>query len=223
MVGRTRARPARGRGPPPARPPPRPSSCGGVSVKGDRGHLALARRRPHRPQRRAGRAWPACPATGSGSCTRWPWACARRPADRCWWRASSCSRAAPGPALAAGAVGIPEDPVADSVVPGLTIAEHMALGDLKVPRKGLGIDWAAVKKRLAHPGRGDPAAHGRLPPPGGQPVGRQHPAGPAHPGAGPGVDPRGRRLPQPGPRRGHHPPHPGAAARAAGGGGRGAR
>ena len=39
--------------------------------------------------------------------------------------------------------------MADSVVPGLTIAEHMALGDLKVPRKGLGIDWAAVKKRLA--------------------------------------------------------------------------
>ena len=55
----------------------------------------------------------------------------------------------PRAALAAGAVGIPEDPVADSVVPGLTIAEHMALGDLKVPRKGLGIDWGAVKKRLA--------------------------------------------------------------------------
>jgi simple sugar transport system ATP-binding protein len=59
------------------------------------------------------------------------------------------ARGGPRSALAAGAVGIPEDPVADSVVPGLTIAEHMALGDLHVPRRGLGIDWSAVKRRLA--------------------------------------------------------------------------
>ena len=36
----------------------------------------------------------------------------------------------------------------------------MALGDLTVPRKGLGIDWAKVERRLADAGRGDPAAHG---------------------------------------------------------------
>ncbi|MDQ6728391.1 MAG: ABC transporter ATP-binding protein [Actinomycetota bacterium] len=52
-------------------------------------------------------------------------------------------------AIAAGAVGIPEDPVADAVVPGLSVAEHMALADLRSVRKGLGIDWAKVRGRLA--------------------------------------------------------------------------
>jgi simple sugar transport system ATP-binding protein len=47
-------------------------------------------------------------------------------------------------ALAHGAVGVPEDPVADSVVIGLTVLEHMPLGGGAVPRRGLGIDWAAL-------------------------------------------------------------------------------
>jgi len=51
----------------------------------------------------------------------------------------------PRQALAAGAVGVPEDPVAESVVPGLTVTEHMALDGTGAPRRGLGIDWAAVR------------------------------------------------------------------------------
>ena len=47
----------------------------------------------------------------------------------------------PTAAIDAGAVGVPEDPVADAVVPGLSVAEHMALGNLKSFRRGLGIDW----------------------------------------------------------------------------------
>ncbi len=47
------------------------------------------------------------------------------------------------------AVGVPEDPVADAVVPGLTVAEHMALGDLPRYRKRLGTDWAKVRADLA--------------------------------------------------------------------------
>jgi simple sugar transport system ATP-binding protein len=47
-------------------------------------------------------------------------------------------------ALAAGAVGVPEDPVADSVVVGLTVLEHMPLGGAPVPSRGLGIDWTAL-------------------------------------------------------------------------------
>jgi simple sugar transport system ATP-binding protein len=50
-------------------------------------------------------------------------------------------------AIAAGAVGVPEDPVADSVVAGLTVLEHMPLGGAPSPRRGLGIDWAALARR----------------------------------------------------------------------------
>ncbi len=55
----------------------------------------------------------------------------------------------PRAAIEAGGVGIPEDPVADAVVPGLSVAEHMALADLKSVRRGFGIDWAKVRSRLA--------------------------------------------------------------------------
>jgi len=52
-------------------------------------------------------------------------------------------------AVAEGAVGVPEDPITDAVVPGLTVAEHVALDDLRSFRRGLGIDWARVGERLA--------------------------------------------------------------------------
>jgi ABC-type uncharacterized transport system ATPase subunit len=51
-------------------------------------------------------------------------------------------------AIAHGAVGIPEDPITDAVVPGLSVAEHVALDDLPRFRKGVGVDWAAVRERL---------------------------------------------------------------------------
>jgi simple sugar transport system ATP-binding protein len=51
--------------------------------------------------------------------------------------------------LAAGAVGIPEDPISDAVVPGLSVRDHIALGALSQYRKGLGIDWRAVDADLA--------------------------------------------------------------------------
>ncbi len=57
------------------------------------------------------------------------------------------SRATARRALGAGAVGVPEDPVADSVVPGLSVFDHVALDDLKAVRKGWGIDWPAVRRR----------------------------------------------------------------------------
>jgi simple sugar transport system ATP-binding protein len=56
-------------------------------------------------------------------------------------------RATPRRALAAGAVGVPEDPVADAVVPGLSVVEHVALDDLVTLRKGWGIDWEAAAVR----------------------------------------------------------------------------
>lgn len=51
----------------------------------------------------------------------------------------------PREALIVGAVGVPEDPITDAVVPGLSIVEHMALGDLAGVRRGLGIDWKRVR------------------------------------------------------------------------------
>jgi simple sugar transport system ATP-binding protein len=55
----------------------------------------------------------------------------------------------PRAAAAAGIVGVPEDPVDESVVPGLDVAAHMALADLPRYRRGLGIDWKRVRRRTA--------------------------------------------------------------------------
>ena len=53
--------------------------------------------------------------------------------------------ATPKQAADAGVVSIPEDPVADAVVPRLTILEHMVLDGRPFPKRGPGIDWAAVR------------------------------------------------------------------------------
>lgn len=51
-------------------------------------------------------------------------------------------------ANAAGAVSVPEDPVSDSVVRRLTVLEHMCLDGRRIPARGLGVDWAAVRARM---------------------------------------------------------------------------
>jgi simple sugar transport system ATP-binding protein len=51
-------------------------------------------------------------------------------------------------AIAHNAAGVPEDPITDAVVPGLTVAEHVALADLGEFRSGPGIDWERVGGRL---------------------------------------------------------------------------
>ena len=63
-------------------------------------------------------------------------------------------KADPSQALRAGATGVPEDPVADSVVPGLTVLEHLVLGGEALPRSGWKVDWKAAKARLT--GRSEP-------------------------------------------------------------------
>ena len=47
----------------------------------------------------------------------------------------------PRTALDAGAVGVPEDPIADGVVPGLTVLQTMSLG--RPTRRRLRVDWRA--------------------------------------------------------------------------------
>ena len=64
-------------------------------------------------------------------------------------RLSGSRISVPADALAAGAVSVPEDPVADSVVNRLTVLEHMVLDGRRLPRRRLGLDWGAVRSRTA--------------------------------------------------------------------------
>ena len=50
--------------------------------------------------------------------------------------------------------GVPEDPVRDSVVPGLSVHSHVGLDVLDQVRKRLGIDWAKVRRRYRRAQRG---------------------------------------------------------------------
>jgi general nucleoside transport system ATP-binding protein len=56
----------------------------------------------------------------------------------------------PRQAMKLGALGIPEDPIRDAVVPGLSVHEHVALDGLGQVRKGLGIDWPKVQSLYAY-------------------------------------------------------------------------
>jgi general nucleoside transport system ATP-binding protein len=56
-------------------------------------------------------------------------------------------KANPRRAIAAGARGVPEDPIRDAVVPGLTVHEHVCIDCLDVARKGLGVDWTKIRAR----------------------------------------------------------------------------
>ena len=161
--------------------------CADVVAATTHGAVALLERR--RPRGRApasSSASPAWPATASASCTRWPSGLrgadvghgARSPA-------SSRRAATRATRSAAGAVGVPEDPVAERSCPASTCSSHVALGDLapvrKRPRHRLGEGPAALPtscndgQRAAHGADGDrPLADA---------VGRQHPAGHARAGA----------------------------------------
>jgi simple sugar transport system ATP-binding protein len=47
-----------------------------------------------------------------------------------------------------GVVGIPENPIEEAIVPGLTVLEHMVLGGIEAKRRGLGIDWPVVAQEF---------------------------------------------------------------------------
>ncbi len=51
-------------------------------------------------------------------------------------------------AITGGAVGVPQDPISEAVVPGLSVAAHVALHRLGAFKRGVGIDWKAVRRRL---------------------------------------------------------------------------
>ena len=119
----------------------------GVSAKGDGGHMAL-----HDVDLviAAGELVGVAGVSGNGQRELYEVALGLRPlaAGRVLVAGTDLAGGGPRAAIDAGGVGIPEDPVADAVVPGLSVAEHMALADLKSVRKGLGIDWAKVRSQL---------------------------------------------------------------------------
>jgi ABC-type uncharacterized transport system ATPase subunit len=55
-------------------------------------------------------------------------------------------RPSPRAVIAAGAVGLPEDPE-DAVVPGMSVLEHLSLGGDPPPRKGVRVDWRTARVR----------------------------------------------------------------------------
>jgi ABC-type uncharacterized transport system ATPase subunit len=59
-------------------------------------------------------------------------------------------RTQPARANRAGAISVPEDPVAHAVVPGLTVLEHLVLNGRPLPRKWLDVDWAEERRRYGH-------------------------------------------------------------------------
>jgi ABC-type uncharacterized transport system ATPase subunit len=120
----------------------------GVSVTGDRGHLALSNVDLEiRPGELVGVAGVA----GSGQLELCEVILGQRRASggAVEVGGQTLHGSSPRQALAVGAVGISEDPVAESVVPGLTVTEHMALDGRTSPRRGLGIDWRAVRAAVA--------------------------------------------------------------------------
>jgi ABC-type uncharacterized transport system ATPase subunit len=54
------------------------------------------------------------------------------------------SRPTPRAVIAAGVLGLPENPE-DAVVPGMSILEHLSLGGHPPPRKGLAVDWRTAR------------------------------------------------------------------------------
>jgi ABC-type uncharacterized transport system ATPase subunit len=58
---------------------------------------------------------------------------------------SQIDPATPRKVILIGGVDVPEDPITNAVVPGLSVLEHMVLGRIDGTRKGPGIDWAAVR------------------------------------------------------------------------------
>jgi simple sugar transport system ATP-binding protein len=72
-----------------------------------------------------------------------------RPAEQGWVRVGHrrIDHGGTRRALASGAMEVPEDPVDDAVVPGLSVLQHLVLTGRKLPPRGTGIDWRGLEKR----------------------------------------------------------------------------
>ncbi len=133
-----------------ARHGPPPLTALGLTVRGDRGNRAL---RDVDLEVAAGEIVGVAGVSGSGQRELAEAILALRPLESGQLRIAGTllptGPVRPIRARAAGAVGIPEDPLSDAVVPGLSVLEHLVLGGLPTRRRGLGIDWAAAGAAVA--------------------------------------------------------------------------
>lgn len=128
---------------PATRPEPRGEPAlvvDGITVRGDDGRVALA---GVDLIVGAGELVGVAGVAGSGQRELYEAVLGLRPLTQgsVWIAGVHLSRAQPRRALAAGAVGVGEDPVSDAVVPGLSVLEHLALGGGRLPRRGLRVNW----------------------------------------------------------------------------------
>jgi len=72
-----------------------------------------------------------------------------RAVERGWVRIGDHRLDHGGPrwALSAGAIAVPENPIDHSVVPELTVLQHLVLNGRTLPRRGFGIDWRKARAR----------------------------------------------------------------------------
>ena len=147
MVGRTvpalpASRPAPAEGRPPA------LVLRGVSVNSDRGHIALS---GVNLEIAAGELVGVAGVAGNGQRELYEVALGLRTATEGEVLVGGRRLTGGGPreALLAGGVGIPEDPVGDAVVPGLTVLEHLALAGARMPRRRLNVDWRRIRAESA--------------------------------------------------------------------------
>ncbi|MGC1512075.1 MAG: ABC transporter ATP-binding protein [Acidimicrobiales bacterium] len=120
----------------------------GVHVRGDGGNTAL---HDIHLEVRAGEVMGVAGVAGSGQRELYEAVLGLRPLHTgdIHIAAVEMAKCDPGAAIGLGAVGIPEDPISDAVVPGLDVTEHLALSNLASLRKGLGIDWARARELVA--------------------------------------------------------------------------
>lgn len=136
--------------PKPARGEPPALTALGLTVRGDRGNQAL---RDVSLEVEAGEIVGIAGVAGSGQRELAEAILTLRPLEAGQIRIAGellpPASARPTRARAAGAMGIPEDPLGDAVVPGLTVLEHLVRQGLPTRRRGLGIDWAAASATAA--------------------------------------------------------------------------
>lgn len=119
-----------------------------VTVRGDRGHVALD---DVSLEIHAGEILGVAGVAGSGQRELYEAVLGLRPLEHGQIRVAGAvlpPHPHPRDALTAGAVGVPEDPLTDAVVPGLTVVEHMVLGGLPAKRRLLGVDWGDASARV---------------------------------------------------------------------------
>ncbi|MBO3744702.1 ABC transporter ATP-binding protein [Streptosporangiaceae bacterium NEAU-GS5] len=118
-------------------------SLTGVSAYGDSG---VTRLRDVTLEVRPGEIVGVAGVAGSGQRELCEVACGLRPVASGTVTVAGVGLSGPRQALGRGVCDVPEDPLADAVVPGLSVVEHMALGLPVVPRRRANVDWPSVRK-----------------------------------------------------------------------------